>query len=143
MRSYVLQARWLPWHALWLLIVAGCLGMAWWQWNVATSPHPPGAPVQAWRNYAYAVNWVIFAGVAVWFWWRYMRDQRAAEDRAEGAGDFGSAGPDGVSDPVEAASDEGGQTAAPQRLSPMVEFDIFGAAPDPGEADDPGAGRRR
>jgi hypothetical protein len=42
-----------------------------------------------WRNYAYAVNWVIFVGVAVWFWWRFMRDQqrvemaRAAEEEEE------------------------------------------------------------
>lgn len=74
-----MSRRWLAWHLLWAVAVVVCLRLAIWQWDVAAMPHPPGAPVQVWRNYAYAVNWLIFAGVGAWFWWRFMRDQRATE----------------------------------------------------------------
>jgi hypothetical protein len=57
--------------------------MAWWQWDVATAPTAPGVEVSVWRNYAYAVNWWIFAGVGVWFWWRLPRDQMRADQASE------------------------------------------------------------
>ena len=79
MIRYVLSRRWLAWHLLWAVAVVVCLRLGIWQWDVAGRPHPPGAPVEVWRNYAYAVNWLIFAGVGAWFWWRFMRDQRATE----------------------------------------------------------------
>lgn len=79
MIRYALQRRWIGWHLLWAAAFLVCLRLAMWQWDVAGRPHPAGAPVQEWRNYAYAVNWVIFAGVAVWFWWRFLRDQRNEE----------------------------------------------------------------
>ncbi|MFI0432674.1 MAG: hypothetical protein ACH36H_05995 [Candidatus Nanopelagicales bacterium] len=132
MRSYVLQLRWVPWHVLWAVILAGCLGMAYWQWDVATSPHPAGAPVQTWRNYAYALNWVIFAGVAVWFWWRYMRDQRAAEARPT------PAAADAPADP--ARPEPAAQPPAPSR---MLDYDIFGATSAADEADGRESDRRR
>ena len=137
MRSYVLQIRWLPWHALWAVLLAGCLGMAWWQWDVATSPHPPGAPVQVWRNYAYAANWLIFAGVAVWFWWRYMRDQRAADQRAAEQREQ-------VEQLPSARSQERlDRPQEPQQpTSRMVEFDIFGSTSGADQADEPEQGRR-
>lgn len=81
MRNYVLQRRWIGWHILWIVIVGVFLWLAVWQWRVAGTPHPAGAAIASWRNYAYAVNWVIFAGVGVWFWWRFMRDQRLVEQR--------------------------------------------------------------
>lgn len=87
MIRYVLSRRWLLWHVLWAAVVVVCLRLAIWQWDVASQPHPPGAPVQVWRNYAYAINWVIFAVVGVWFWWRFMRDELAAERAAQESAD--------------------------------------------------------
>lgn len=70
--------------------LAGCLWMAGWQWYVATAPAPAGVEVSVWRNYAYAVNWLIFAVVGVWFWWRLPRDQMRSE--AADAGGVSSEG---------------------------------------------------
>ena len=59
------------------IVVAVLVWLGFWQWGVAGGPHPAGASIAVWRNYAYAVNWWIFAAVAVWFWWRFMRDQKS------------------------------------------------------------------
>lgn len=82
-KSYIWQRRWLPWHIVCAVVAVVFLRLAWWQWEVASRPHPVGAPVQVWRNYAYAVNWVIFTGVVVWFWWRFMRDQLRVDQMRE------------------------------------------------------------
>jgi len=74
-----MSRRWIPWHILCLVLMIAFLRMAQWQWSVASAPHPPGASVQPWRNYAYAVNWVIFTGFVGWFWWRFMSDQRKVD----------------------------------------------------------------
>ncbi len=79
MIRYILQRRWLPWHLLWLVAVAGCIWLGVWQFEAAVAPRPAGADTQVWRNFAYSLNWLVFAGVALWFWWRFMRDQRATE----------------------------------------------------------------
>lgn len=94
MRRYF-EPRWLGWHVLWILLTAMCLVLSYWQFRVAVAPHIPGAPVQTWRNYAYGANWLVFAGVAVWFWWRFMRDQFRIEDAA--AADEDAAVADGPS----------------------------------------------
>jgi hypothetical protein len=145
---YALSRRWLTWHLLWAVSVVVCLRLAIWQWEVAGAPHVPGAPVQSWRNYAYAVNWVIFAVVGAWFWWRFMRDQRAAELASSEVRD--------PSEPVEAEESGRASTpAAPQRQSvppvsvrdPVtggrVRFDPFADAAEPAEGgrDDPPTGR--
>jgi hypothetical protein len=80
---YLAQPRWIPWHLFCAAALAGCVYMAWWQWDVATAPTAPGVEVSVWRNYAYAVNWWIFAGVGVWFWWRLPRDQMRADQASE------------------------------------------------------------
>ncbi len=79
MRQYVLEKRWIPWHILCLVLFGLFVRLAFWQWQAASAPHPTGYPVQVWRNYAYAINWLVFAGVTAWFWWRFMRDQRQVE----------------------------------------------------------------
>lgn len=51
-----------------------------WQWNVATAPRTPGGPANLnLRNLVYAFQWWIFAAFGVWFWFRFIRDQRDAE----------------------------------------------------------------
>lgn len=103
-------------------VLAGCLWMAGWQWHVATAPTPAGVEVSVWRNYAYAVNWMIFAVVGVWFWWRLPRDQMRTEE-AEGA----EAEVEGVTvvEPANAEHPSGKSSArpAPQPTSADVGFD--------------------
>lgn len=76
---YLAQPRWIPWHIFCAVVFIGCLWAAVWQWSTATAPQPAGTDTAIWRNYAYALNWAVFAVVAVWFWWRVPRDQRREE----------------------------------------------------------------
>jgi cytochrome oxidase assembly protein ShyY1 len=50
---------------------------------VAEVPHTPSGGIAPWRNLAYALQWWLFAGAAVFFWWSVLR--RAAQDEAEDA----------------------------------------------------------
>ncbi|NUP74685.1 MAG: SURF1 family protein [Sinomonas sp.] len=47
---------------------------------------PPSAPVN-WLNIFYAVEWVVFAGFAIFLWWRLVRDdyERQLESQADDA----------------------------------------------------------
>jgi cytochrome oxidase assembly protein ShyY1 len=54
---------------------------------VEVGPQPQDTPVN-WLNIFYAVEWIVFAGFAVFLWWRlvaddYRRRQEALEDAAE------------------------------------------------------------
>jgi hypothetical protein len=57
--------RWLARHALALALVAGCLGLGWWQLG------------RAWGGNAlsigYAIEWPFFAGFVVFVWVRAIR----------------------------------------------------------------------
>ena len=99
MLSYLAQPRWIPWHLFCAAAFAGCLLAAWWQWQAATAPQPAGADIATWRNYAYALNWLIFAGVAIWFWWRFPRDQRRSESGDQSANVQQTVTPQGRFDP--------------------------------------------
>ncbi|MGV1035995.1 MAG: hypothetical protein ACOYD0_03070 [Candidatus Nanopelagicales bacterium] len=80
MVRYALSPRWLAWHVFCVLLIAGLIGMGIWQWNVATAPRTPGGPANLnLRNLVYAFQWWIFAAFGVWFWFRFIRDQRDAE----------------------------------------------------------------
>jgi hypothetical protein len=141
---YILQRRWLPWHLLWWVAVAGCVWLGMWQLQAAMAPQPAGADTQVWRNYAYALNWLVFAVVALWFWWRFMRDQRAAElTAAEQAAEQASE-PEKPSAP-NAASAAGATVALPETRpavpSAQQRFDPFATAePHQGESAKSGGG---
>lgn len=70
--------------------------------------NPPSSDVQInWLNVFYAIEWVVFAGFAVFMWWRlvrdvYVREQEEAEEAAKEAvehahGAAGNGGGDGTS----------------------------------------------
>ncbi len=79
----MLARRWIPWHVFCFTVAGVMIWLGSWQWRVAAAPHPAGVAVSSWRNYAYAFNWWVFTGVAIWFWWRFMRDQRQADVKAD------------------------------------------------------------
>lgn len=54
---------------------------------------PPAGTFTAWRNIAYAVEWWLFAGFALFLWWRFVRDATAR--RPEGADQEGTDRPVG------------------------------------------------
>jgi len=142
--QYIAQRRWIPWHLLCVAALVGCVWMARWQWEVATSPMPAGVQVSVWRNYAYAINWVVFAGVAVWFWWRFLRDQMHTEAAQEdlavtsdapvndvAAAQRPAAGGEGLPGVSGPAGTQAGSTAQPTNTEPVVRqrrFDPFADA---------------
>lgn len=46
-------------------------------------PTPVGDTGIRWRNAAYAVQWWIFAGFALWIWWRMVRDESRREQTTD------------------------------------------------------------
>lgn len=75
-----MSPRWLAWHVFCAVLIAGLVGMGVWQWSVATAPTTPGGPANLnLRNLVYAFQWWIFAAFGVWFWFRFIRDQRDSE----------------------------------------------------------------
>lgn len=75
-------------------------------------PQPKSTPVN-WLNIFYAVEWVVFAGFAIFLWWRLVRDEyeRELEARAEYEPDSSDFSPPGQSSPGEEPlpSDTGGK----------------------------------
>lgn len=49
---------------------------------IVTSPQPAGTPVN-WLNIFYAIEWVVFAGFAVYLWWRLVADEHQRQLEAE------------------------------------------------------------
>ena len=80
MFRYALSRRWIAWHlfcvaAVVVMVVAGIC-----QWAVAfESVDANGQPSLNVRNLVYAVQWWVFAAFGIWFWFRFLRDQRDAE----------------------------------------------------------------
>jgi len=75
-----LSPRWLAWHLLAILAVAGCAVAAAWQWGRA------GSAMGSALNVGYGVQWPIFAVFFLYMWWRFLRldlvaarEQRAQE----------------------------------------------------------------
>jgi len=84
---------------------------------VVVEPQPQETPVN-WMNIFYAVEWVVFAGFAIFLWWRlvaddYRRDLEDAEDaaaEARSAAQAESGGPAAAAAPHPADQDGADQT---------------------------------
>jgi hypothetical protein len=60
-----LSPPWLVRHVVAIVLVAGCLGLGWWQVRRAAAGNV--------LSYAYAVEWPLFAGFVVAMWVREVR----------------------------------------------------------------------
>jgi hypothetical protein len=77
---YALSPRFIAWHLCCLVLVGLLIAAGVWQWGVATSEiGADGEPVINIRNLVYACQWWVFAAFAIWFWFRFLRDQRDAD----------------------------------------------------------------
>jgi DNA-binding transcriptional regulator of glucitol operon len=63
----VLSPRWILWHLLAILAVAGCVVAAIWQWGRA------GSAMGSALNVGYGVQWPLFAVFFAYMWWRFLR----------------------------------------------------------------------
>ncbi len=80
MFRYALSRRWIPWHLFCAALVVIMVVAGIWQWSVAfDSVDANGEPSLNVRNLVYALQWWVFAAFGVWFWFRFLRDQRDAE----------------------------------------------------------------
>jgi DNA-binding transcriptional regulator of glucitol operon len=59
---------WIARHVLALVLVAGFLGLGWWQFSRAT-----GGNAISW---GYTFEWPVFAGFVVFIWWREVQQER-------------------------------------------------------------------
>ena len=78
-------------HLTALIVVPGCLALGWWQVTRALSGNS--------LSWAYVFEWPIFAGYAVYMWWKLTHDdrrsgRRASLDGSEGAHHEADAGVD-------------------------------------------------
>lgn len=113
-RRILLSPGWWARHALMVAMVAACVLLGRWQWTKALGPHGAG------QNFAYGVQWWIFAGVIVYGWLRLIRDDLhppVAEENAR---------PDSTAEWT-------GPGPVPVARRPLVAAGQVGS--DPGEAD--------
>lgn len=61
----MLSRRWWLRHALLLLAVGTFLALGRWQWSRADQGNA--------RSFGYAFEWPLFAGFAIFWWWRTLR----------------------------------------------------------------------
>jgi DNA-binding transcriptional regulator of glucitol operon len=62
------RLRWLPRHALALVLIAALILLGRWQWDVSESQRG------GLQNLLYAFQWWAMAGMVVYGWWRLLRD---------------------------------------------------------------------
>lgn len=77
---FATSRRWVIWHLFCLTMVVGMIMAGVWQWGVAfDSVDANGQASLNARNLVYALQWWVFAAFGIWFWFRFLRDQRDAE----------------------------------------------------------------
>ncbi|MDG4753836.1 hypothetical protein O7630_23130 [Micromonospora sp. WMMD718] len=76
---------WIVRHVAMVVLVAGCLGMGWWQVTRAAGGNA--------ISFGYAIEWPVFAGFVIFVWWREVRQTLRAADPAPAEDTAPSAGP--------------------------------------------------
>lgn len=77
----MLRPRWLTTHAVVLVAVTSMILLGRWQLDVGNSG---GSGEGSLLNYGYALQWWAFAGFAVFFWVKLVRDQYRRQAVADG-----------------------------------------------------------
>lgn len=112
MRRILLSPGWLLRHALLIVCVVLFAKLGWWQWEKGRSSHG------TLQNLFYGLEWPVFAGFAVFMWWKMLRDE--LKPPATGTAEHSPDDPDAV---------EGGDVVARVRAASRQ-------APPPDEEED-------
>lgn len=115
---FALARRWVPWHVFCLAAVVFMVMAGGWQWEVAFSDiSADGTTGFNARNLVYAFQWWIFAAFGVWFWFRFLRDQRDAE-----LAEISSAA-DQAPEQVHDMTEKAGLGSTDPSISPLISLD--------------------
>jgi DNA-binding transcriptional regulator of glucitol operon len=90
-RRFVFTPRWTAGHALVVALVVTCLLLGRWQWHRSAETH-------SLQNYAYALQWPLFAVFFAVMWWRMLRLESRRLDE-EGASAPAQPGPEVGAEP--------------------------------------------
>jgi hypothetical protein len=97
---FLVSPRWLGWHLAIVVCVAGMLALGWWQFSRAEDGNS--------LSWAYTFEWPLFAGFAVVFWAKTIKDEVSPPAAADGV----PVGPELPVGAVRAAAGPGGGPAA-------------------------------
>ncbi|MGA2520779.1 MAG: hypothetical protein ABSG81_08180 [Acidimicrobiales bacterium] len=75
MTSVWTSRRALKVHVVAAVVVPGCLALGWWQLQRALSGNT--------LSWAYTFEWPVFAGYAVYMWWKLLHDPSSTEETAD------------------------------------------------------------
>ena len=85
-----MSRRWIGWHLFSIVLVVVLVTAGLWQWNVSmASTGPDGESNVNIRNLVYAMQWWVFGIFGIWFWLRFLRDQRDVEREEAAMADAG------------------------------------------------------
>ncbi len=99
------RPKWLGWHALMVVAVLGMLALGDWQFHRAEAGNG--------LSWAYTFEWPIFAGFAIVFWAKTIKDEFRPPARAEGLDTVAlPTGRDGTADGGPVTGDAAGGTGA-------------------------------
>lgn len=108
-----LSPRALKLHAVILVVVPACMALCVWQINRALGGNS--------LSWAYVFEWPLFAGYAIYMWWRFVHEKPDAPAVAVGA-ENGQAAEEGPSS-AQAAREETELAAYNQYLARLAERD--------------------
>jgi hypothetical protein len=72
----VLSIRWIGFHLLTLGSIVLFFFLGKWQWGVGGTKHG------SLRNYAYGVEWWVFAAILIVCWWRLLQQEISGAEKA-------------------------------------------------------------
>lgn len=131
-RRVLLSPPWLALHALLVVVLVSFARLGWWQWGAAAGGFG------GLRHLAYALQWWVFAGFAVFLWWRMVRAEMAPPTVGE-RDEPGALGPDAAPTEAEGTVHGGGAngTDLDDWASPALRAARRAAGPGPGPGADP------
>jgi hypothetical protein len=74
--------KWIPFHALALGATYTCVRLGIWQWDVRwTQDSATAEPSLSLQSTFYAFQWWFFAIFFLWFWFKFFKDEKKAQDK--------------------------------------------------------------